>query len=1425
MFRNAPIVCPTGMGMISYVDALCWVTLPQDVCATCRGNPIRPGRGAKVFNETDAVDPAGPLTFSRSHSSFGFNPPSNASATPLRVLGRMWATPFDSDLVPILGSSYVIAAIVRPDGGIKYFRQDGSEYPHFATTAVETLTHNTDGTWTFISGADQVKTYDAQARLTGIWDRSGLQRILGYDANGNLQSVTDSRGRTLLFSIVVAADHSRTTTVTTPAGQQYVYALDPLDNLLDVTFPGGAIRQYVYENASFYNAITGVIEKASASDPGTRYETVQYDQYGRATSSFLAPDIAGGTIGRNTFTFSGNATITTQVDPLGNSTTLQFTDVNGALYLTSQDQPCAECGRMKSAAYDAAGYPQQDTDFNGGVTNHTYDDVRGLETQRIEAYGTTSQRTINTTWNASFRVPDQRTVINNAVPAAPVTESATRWAYNTRGQVLSRCEVDPTVSGAMTYTCGSSTNAPTGVRQSRYTYCESSGVTAGTCPIVGLVLSADGARTDVTDVTSYTYYQTTDVTGCASGGTCHYLGDLYQITNALSQVTTYVTYDKNGRVTRIKDANGTYTDMSYHPRGWLQTRTVRANSGGTPSSGDATTSFGYDNVGNVTQITQPDGAYLSYTYDAAHRLTDITDNLTNTIHYTLDAAGNRTQEDTKDPSATLKRSLSRQYDSLNRLIKTLNATSVAVQTYQNPVDAPPTGVTYTDGYDGNGNAIYSVDGLNAGTEQLYDPLNRLVKTLQDHTGLSTATQDTTTQYTYDARDNLRSVTDPDNLTTNYTYDGLNNLTALSGPDTGASSYTYDAAGNRHTQTDARGVTTTYAYDALNRLTGMSYPTSGLNVTYTYDQPQTGCYNVGRLTTITDSSGSTGYCYDRRGNVVTKQQTTASVVSTLGYSYNLADRLSTITYPSGAIVTYTRNSIGQITAIGYQVNSGASSVSLVQSATYLPFGPLNVLTFGNGRSLTKSYDSDYAIDQVVSSSASGLVIDATVDVLGNLVNASSTVGASPPTQKYLYDPLYRLTTSETGAATPSLLEVYTYGKTGDRTSAALGGGSATTYAYTSSTHHLSTVGSTSRSYDASGNTQGIGSAAFTYDDRNRLTVAGGATYAYSGKGERVGKTLSGSTTTFVYGEGGQLMGEYTAGGGKEYFYLDGTPVGLATTGTTPQLYYVETDQLGTPREVIQPGAPDTVVWKWDYFSSTFGTNTPSPQTLTVNLRFPGQYFDSETGLNYNGERYFEPEIGRYPQSDPIGLAGGISTYAYVVSNPQNAIDPTGTEGFGSWSFPPPAPPAHCSCEDIVNIAMSMNNDSRFAYASNLAAFGGFGANSNKCNLFIYYVLSPSGFAPRRWGGFGGPLSAGDWGDPNVKIPHFPIVASPQPGDVAAMKHDYSDASGHAAIVIKPGQSSVGAGTYGSHTTGWPWDPSLPPFGNPVFRHCTCGDSNE
>jgi RHS repeat-associated protein len=158
--------------------------------------------------------------------------------------------------------------------------------------------------------------------------------------------------------------------------------------------------------------------------------------------------------------------------------------------------------------------------------------------------------------------------------------------------------------------------------------------------------------------------------------------------------------------------------------------------------------------------------------------------------------------------------------------------------------------------------------------------------------------------------------------------------------------------------------------------------------------------------------------------------------------------------------------------------------------------------------------------------------------------------------------------------------------------------------------------------------------------------------------------------FVYDEAGQLLGEYDANGNPIYetVYLGNTPVGvLKQTGTTASanivtsIYNVHADHLGTPR-VITRQADQAVVWYWDT-AEAFGATLPNQNpnglgTFTFNQRFAGQVYDQETGLFQNWNREYNAQQGRYDQSDPIGLKGGLNPYAYVENNPLSFVDPLG-----------------------------------------------------------------------------------------------------------------------------------------------------------------------
>ena len=268
-----------------------------------------------------------------------------------------------------------------------------------------------------------------------------------------------------------------------------------------------------------------------------------------------------------------------------------------------------------------------------------------------------------------------------------------------------------------------------------------------------------------------------------------------------------------------------------------------------------------------------------------------------------------------------------------------------------------------------------------------------------------------------------------------------------------------------------------------------------------------------------------------------------------------------------------------------------------------------------------------------------------DQVGNITQRGSVT--------FDYDALNRLDEEDDGSAT-----TYTYDATHNRLTKVDGSTLSTTVPTTS--NKISAVGSDSYSYDAAGNITDDGTRVYVWDDAGRLkeveissTTVGA--YTYNASNQRAIKVASSVTTHYIYGAGGLLYGEYDSAGDmiREYIYLNGEPLTQINDGSPETPTYLHTDNLGTPR--YGTSAAGSQVWAWD--SDAFGNGTPSG-SVTVNLRMAGQYHDAETGLFYNWNRYYNPEIGRYVSSDPIGLEGGINTFNYVEQNPLLYVDPEG-----------------------------------------------------------------------------------------------------------------------------------------------------------------------
>lgn len=1254
------------------------------------GNPCIPATGAKEQHESD-FEWSG-LSFQRHYTSLGELPLASA-------LGANWSHTLAHRLyAPASGTGEV--AWINDRAHYDRFVWNSAQGAYSAENALGTLLYaNAGGARWLIRRADGSElAFDEQGRLirVGSDDRAvQLTYCAAADVAAErcpevdlLLAAEDTRGRLLSFEhehidIALSGGQSvtgvRLRSVSDDSGARVQYSWDSAGRLTAVERPANShqSRQYHYAEPThlcrlhngapeagcdaaqsaqrFPNHLTGITD-----ENGVRTADYTYDSRGRVTQSQHA-----GNANRVSLNYlSASQVRVTQ--PEGGSRLYTFSTGRFRKLLSSVEETTdgSVTGTTTHNVNLSTFRRNHTVDARGTRTNYTHDAFR--ETGRTEALaangGTTPlTRSYSSTWDNTLN-----RMLTRTEPGRQI-----RFAYNSRGQTIARCEVDLAVPAAVAYTlCGSAANAPFGVRQTRYTYCEEPEASApgSTCPIVGALKSVDGPRVDVADVTTYAYHAATDESGCAQAtGPCHRRGDLHTVTNALGHVTTHARYDRAGRVTRTVDANGVVTELSYHPRGWLLSRTVK----GATAADDATTQFAYTPTGLVDRITQADGSYLDYGYDDAHRLISVTDALGNRIDYTLDPAGNRTSETTFDPQGAVRRQLSRVYNQLGQLREQRDAQLRA----------------YVSEYDANGNSTASTDPLSVRSEQTFDPLNRLQQSLQDIGGLNVSTG-----YRYDAQDRLTKVIDPKGLHTDYTYSGLGDLTQLSSPDTGITSYTVDEAGNRLTQTDARGVTVTMQYDALNRLTRQSNSQDDEVIVYRYDGVGADklCASssaVGRLSQIEDRLGLLTYCYDRRGNVVAKHRSPVKDMApdlelswSLAYSYTKADQLASLTYPNGDRVLYRRDIAGRVNAVDVQPAGTSQPQPLITQVQHAPFGPATRLEYAGGAVWQRALDADYRIDTL---SSPGFSYDYTLDAVGNVVG----LGTGSADIEFGYDDLYRLT--ELGElAAPSPLESFGYDATGNRLSHTRPDSTAA-YSYPANSHRLSTVGAEARSYSAAGNTTAVGDLQIQYSGFNRYeSLPSGFGEAlqvnlYNGRGEREYRRMEFEPRHFGYDEGGQLLFEGENQGGslairQLIVWLDGQPVALRQVQARRgdpypgEWLHIHADHLGSPRAITRPAAGNAVVWRWALEGSAFGQHPAEADvdgdgvSLEFNLRYPGQYYDSVTGWHYNYFRDYEPATGRYVQSDPIGLIGGVSSYLYSFGDPAGYVDAEGLSGSRSTS---------------------------------------------------------------------------------------------------------------------------------------------------------------
>jgi YD repeat-containing protein len=483
-----------------------------------------------------------------------------------------------------------------------------------------------------------------------ITDNFGRLATLNHSASGFIEEFVDPAGGVFRY------EYDRTG----------VCSSIGCPRLLSTTYPDNDKRSYLWNEpelapaGALGEALTGTIDEL-----GMRVGWYGYDASGNAISTER-----GNGIDRYRVTGMDGYKVNVQ-DPLGGTYGFGYQTIMGSIYSTGLSQPAgsgsAAIGTNRS--FDAVGNLTQSTGLNGMRSCYAYDAVRNLETVMVEglpgsscsqmivvnATLPTGSRKVSTEWH-----PDWRLNTRVAEPGRITTSIYNGQPDPFNGNALASCA--PTtaqlpdgkpiavlckqIEQATTDTDGhlgfsAALQTTVAARTQSWTYNQ-----------YGQVLTEDGPRTDVNDITTYTYYSdtTTDYT----------MGDLQSVTDAVGRVTQYSKYNRHGQILESSDANGVLTVNTYDLRQRLLSSSV----------GGQTTSYSYDAAGQLKKVTLPDSSWVGYDYDDAHRQVAVYDNKGNRTEYVLDNAGNRTGETTKDPGGNLKRQLSRSIDALGRVQQT-----------------------------------------------------------------------------------------------------------------------------------------------------------------------------------------------------------------------------------------------------------------------------------------------------------------------------------------------------------------------------------------------------------------------------------------------------------------------------------------------------------------------------------------------------------------------------------------------------------------------------------------------------------------------------------------------------------------------------------------------------------------------------------
>ncbi|AQT61139.1 hypothetical protein B0D95_14315 [Cellvibrio sp. PSBB023] len=1084
-----------------------------------------------------------------------------------------------------------------------------------------------NGEITFTKKDESTSIYDYFGQLKKVKFLNDLEWNYAYDASRRLTSVTHTSGRSLQFTWNT---NNVVSQVTLPNGKIINYTYLNLDSssaayvLNEIIYPDSVgIVKYVTERQ--YDSFL-VKEKHIDNKKWGEY-SYAYDST-RGHAVVTSSGYVGGAE-KSTFQYEANKTLVTNAK--GFTTTYNY-DQNKRL--ASVDNPqSASCQALgRSYSYD-------------GTTDRVTRKNLADGTEYIQSYDSAS-RVIKWTYNKGLRTD---------YTYDSYLRVATEKTYEDRKGFDALC------SGSAD--CSQPLRAQP-LMEKEYTY---DSVSKRITSTKMRALKSDSTYTPwrVTNY-SYEFYANKIIKKMSISG--HLVG---------GQGVKEFLYNSSGDLTQINHPNGLSESFSYSAGGDLLTST---------DVDGVTESYLYDGRGRAKKITVNNNQNLSVNYeyyvDGIPKSVSLPNGYLKS--YTLDD-GRRIKQESYSLDASTPQITIYQYDLLSNLQKaslySMNQNSLLQESL----------VTVNRIYDENGHMRNDVSGLSSLTYQYTNPEipssvtdgnNKITNfTYNQWASIKTAKNplNQITTLKYNNINQLREVVDGKGVVTKYFWNGFGEIERIESSDVGITSFEYEDYGNLSAVTNALNKRVEFNYDSMSRLTKQKVPTSATDlIDYVYDytassSPLYCATGSGKLCAAIGTDNASYFSYNGNGVLSSRTDLIHGKNYSRTYGYDLYGQLNQITYPNGTSIKYEHYLDGtQKNVQVYIAGAWRSIASYEKKFDHVTINYSSGFSFSQKRYFHKDGRTTSINSNLLSKT---YTYKPNTNLISGISNSASFTTSN---LSVLYDDVGRIVSSNLDGS-------YTYDGNGNRSSAMLiGTGSYASYDYAANTNRLLTANATQSSnaksfiYDAIGNAieqNGSNIRRFSYDGFGRMTGITGTMpthkYSYNYLNQRVYKsneTVPENYRTpmrYFYNQHGVIEYEVghlnslptaSAGSGRIYVYLNGLLVGLVDGNT---ISHVETDHLGRPELVVRDGAV-----KWRAQNTAFG-RTVYPAGVNLDVGFPGQIYDSESGLWYNWHRYYDASIGRYIQSDPVGQEGGANTYTYVDNNPLSKVDVT---GLAVWLLP-------------------------------------------------------------------------------------------------------------------------------------------------------------